>query len=114
MEDIQKELRAISKLCENKAHHNIIEVFGHGQLADAALYYIDMELCDFDLQSCINARLSLNGSNDIKRSQIELPTKLKVSLIFAIMDDIASGLVFIHSHKHVHRDIKPRNSMSFT
>jgi serine/threonine protein kinase len=37
---------------------------------------------------------------------------LKLLNIWTIMNHLASGLVFLHSHGHVHRDLKPRNGTS--
>lgn len=32
--------------------------------------------------------------------------------IWRIMEDITSGIAFIHFHKEVHRDLKPRNGIA--
>jgi serine/threonine protein kinase len=37
---------------------------------------------------------------------------VKSSQIWNIMRQITSGIAFIHSHEEVHRDLKPRNSIS--
>jgi serine/threonine protein kinase len=39
----------------------------------------------------------------------DLPPKLKVAQLWGIMEDIASGVAFIHQKGEVHRDIKPAN-----
>ena len=62
--DVQNELRAIKKLCEDNSHLNLVFVFGHGQFFDAksqlSWFYIDMELCDFDLHDAIQDRQLLS------------------------------------------------------
>ena len=45
--------------------------------------------------------------------QNSLPVRTDVHDIWKIMRDISSGLAFIHRHGEIHRDIKPRNSISF-
>lgn len=40
------------------------------------------------------------------------PSSVKASQIWNIMRQIVSGVAFIHSHAEVHRDLKPRNSVS--
>lgn len=64
-----------------------------------ALYYIDMELCDSNLEQFIQDR-SLSGTQVISMEQI-----------WIIMLHIARGVAFIHTQEEIHRDIKPRNSI---
>jgi len=48
---LQKEVMAIKNLCEPGAHVNIVQVLAHGQLPNAPYYFIDMELCDWNLHN---------------------------------------------------------------
>ena len=51
--DIKNEMRAVVSLCmPHNCHKNIITVFECGCL-HSPLYYIDMELCDFNLETWI-------------------------------------------------------------
>ena len=83
-------------------HVNLIAVLRHNQLPHSHLYYIDMELCDFDLHDYIHS-WSLYDLSGPER-------KRSPSNIFNITREIASGLEFIHKHNKVHRDLKPQNS----
>ena len=72
-------------------------IYQHAQFE--GWYFIDMELCDFNLQQYIYEPDMLNG----------IPT-LDMRTILKIMRDVSRGLAFIHKNKKIHRDIKPQNS----
>lgn len=95
----QNEVRAMSKFCQAESHPHIVEVFRQGEVIDSAYYYIDMELCDGNLDKF------MRDHRPSSSSPIQIP------LVWNIMVQITSGLAFIHEHGEVHRDIKPRNSM---
>jgi serine/threonine protein kinase len=60
-----------------------------------------MELCDLNLDTYLD------------KQHVAVDTLLpitNVNQIWRIMQDITSGVTFIHSHKETHRDLKPRNS----
>jgi|SRR5271155_903564 eukaryotic-like serine/threonine-protein kinase len=101
-DEIQKsfenEVRAISKLCRETAHPHIVSVFRQGEVKDSALYYIDMELCNGNLDQFIRDRGASSS------------TPIIIADVWDIMVQITSGLAHIHSQGEVHRDIKPRNS----
>jgi len=88
----ENEVRAISKLCKSNSHAHIVSVFRLGEVKDSALFYIDMELCDGNLDQFMRDRAAIE-LNDV----------------WSVMVQITSGLAYIHSHGEVHRDIKPRN-----
>ena len=74
-----------------------MQVLRHAPLGDnTAFYFIDMELCDFNLETYMH--------NDNILVNDHLAT---VSIIVQIVD----GLIFIHDHGEVHRDITPQNSV---
>ena len=102
---IANEARAITKLCGN-SHVNIIHVFDHGYL-NSASYFIDMEFCELDLDEYIRGRKTsiyglLDWSKAINRGHA-------IFLIVAIMQQLLSGLIYIHDHLEVHRDLDPKN-----
>jgi serine/threonine protein kinase len=76
-----------------------MEVYRQGEVTDSAYYYIDMELCDENLDQFMRAHRPSSSS------PIQLP------LVWNIMVQITSGLAFIRELGEIHRDIKPRNSM---
>jgi serine/threonine protein kinase len=51
--DIEVEVNAITKLSTSGGHSNIVAILAHGTLPDSNYYYIDMELCDFNLEHYI-------------------------------------------------------------
>jgi len=81
------------------AHRNVVAVVRHGILVNSPSYYLDMELCDYNL-----------GSH-MKGEWMSVPIPEKLTTIAKIADDIANGVAFFHDHKEIHRDIKPQNSI---
>jgi len=67
-----------------------------------------MELCDMSLFEYIhdNANYSAKGLDLFDG----LPPHSKVQQIWSIMEQIASGVAFIHQENFTHRDLKPSNS----
>ena len=112
MEEIDNEFRAVDKLCR-EGNPNIVTVLKHFCMSDKETYAIDMEYCDFTLEHYIQnpvRRVQLwpiddseyNGDENVK----------KWNRIGIIMRSILLGLDFIHSQNEIHRDLKPRNSIS--
>lgn len=91
------------------SHQHIIEILGHGSLgAHTSSYFIDMEYCDGSLHEFINGkRTSVHGLLDYEKW---LENGHLSFFICAILQQILSGLIFIHDHGKVHRDLKPQNS----
>jgi len=76
---------------------NVVLVLQCGMMPNSPYFYIDMELCDFNLASYIGR---LGGSS---RSILG---------VWQIMMDICSALIYIHDQEYVHRDLKPTNGIS--
>jgi serine/threonine protein kinase len=103
-------VQAIEKLCGPGTHVNIVQVFDHGLLSRYPYYFIDMELCAFNLQDFIH-RKSPESSEPIPYlSQLERDDS--ISQIWTIMSQIASAVEYIRRQGRVHRDIKPANGNS--
>jgi len=99
--DIVNEFRAIEELCMKNSHANIVVVYRYDQLGN--WYYIDMELCEFNLAQYIY---------DFDTAIPMLPA-LNMTMVLKIMQDVSRGLAFIHQSQKVHRDIKPQNGICF-
>lgn len=118
-QDIDREANNIAKLLEYGEHENIVRILDYGWALN--FYFIDMELCDFTLRDYIKYHGDGGsiGFIDANLSAPVLATKdcsflERVHNMWAIGSHIASGLEFLHSHKHVHRDLKPANGMHFS
>ena len=116
MEDIENECRAITKLCVSSNHPNIVKVIRHGWLPfNPLIYYIDMEYLPLTLEEHIMKNISILDccieSASVGKVEEELLPVVWTSLKTTsnIVGQIVSGLVFIHSYREVHRDLKPRN-----
>ena len=120
--DVQNELRAIKKLCQDNWHPNLVSVFGHGQFFDRksqlTFFYIDMELCDFNLHDAIQNRQLLSqtitdspavGDGTHATVRDMLPREQELECMMKMLSDLTSGIVFMHGLGEVHRDLKPHN-----
>jgi hypothetical protein len=97
---VQNELRAIAKLCKH-GHRNIIHVIAISDSLDSPYAFIDMELCDLNLEEYIKCNWTMiETAHQMAARELE---------IWNIAKQIVNGLVFIHGQKEVHRDLKPRN-----
>jgi len=109
-QDIENEASAIDRLghCE---HHNLVAVLKHDWL-DSSVYFIDMELCDMNLDKFIYQQLDWTPFTCPDHLNIDLhpPVWWRTNECLDIMFQIANGLDFIHGQGHVHRDLKPHNS----
>jgi serine/threonine protein kinase len=103
-DEILNEFRAIKKLCLESCQENLVAVYRYGKLPGSPYYYIDMELCDLNLQEYIYEFERRGFSSSFP--------PLDTTAVFQIMRDVSGGLAFIHERKEVHRDIKPNNSSS--
>jgi serine/threonine protein kinase len=109
-DDIKNEERAIKKLCGKPTHKNIVEVLRLGDLFNSPYYFIDMELCDFNLEDYIYRDLDLPIQTSTPRFVTSAPSEAEALPIWKIMMEITSGVEFIHSKDEIHRDLKPSNS----
>jgi serine/threonine protein kinase len=105
---LQKEVKAIKRLCGPGAHANIVQVLDHGQLSKSPYYFIDMEFCDLNLHDYIHRETSPEPSESTPYF-IRGAVSSSSLQIWVVMSQIAAGAEYIHQKGHVHRDIKPAN-----
>lgn len=118
-EDIEKEARVISSFQANSGHRNIVKILGQGWVKSSFNYYfIDMELCEFTLNDYIKYHrdsepllVAKNSIDSLYPAFAEQGTSMmsRMHNVWAIGEQIACGLEFMHQHGLVHRDLKPCN-----
>ena len=107
--DLQNEVRAVEKLCEPGSHKNIVSVLRHGRFPPL-LYFIDMEVCELNLENYIHRKWPAEIVAKVPHFTNDVPARTRMSQVWEILEDITSGVAFIHLNKEIHRDLKPRNS----
>ena len=110
-EDINNEIRAVVKLCAANQNENIVQVIRWGQLPKSPYFFIDMELCDFNLETYVLQDWKPDVARKIPHfANFDLLTPpQRLAQMLTIMRDIVNGVAFIHRNNEVHRDLKPRN-----
>jgi serine/threonine protein kinase len=105
------EARAINKL-RTKPSDNLVSVIKHGWFPDSTTYFIDMELCEANLERYIQDPTPMLYDQLSNPRLLNIPPSANRGFLktWDIMEQIASGLEVIHSANEVHRDLKPRNS----
>jgi serine/threonine protein kinase len=104
-------MRAVEKLCMTQpTHRNIVSVFEYGRLGPF-LYYIDMELCQLNLNQWIYGKWNDAEKKELPFLTAELPPRMRMGQVWDIMEDITQAVAFIHNAHEVHRDLKPSNGL---
>lgn len=103
-DDIVRELQKIVRVCKDQTK-NIVEVYDIGDIsADSVAVYFDMELCSMNLQDYIQGDYNI----DILRWRLPDEPNTLFGLI-GIMEQVMSGIEFIHGQGIVHRNLCPQN-----
>ena len=103
---------------------NLVKILKDGWFPDGTYFFIDMELCAFDLADFIQVAYGHPVSNSSTRVHSQLlslshaveeissstsPRQLRFSGITNILTQITAGVKFMHSYNAIHRDLKPGN-----
>jgi len=102
-------VRAVDKLCKLGAHPNIVPVFRRGKFNSSDYYYLDMELCDLNLEKYLKRDWTASMREKFPFFSCEMPPEMRMSQVWEIMENIRNGVAFIHELHEIHRDLKPRN-----
>jgi len=93
---------------------NIVSILGCGHFPQTPFYFIDMEYCDFNLDTYIYSKWDKSAIDTKQLGHFVdfdlLNPDQKLGGLLTIMRDIANGVACLHRHRQVHRDLKPRNS----
>jgi len=136
--DIENEADVVSKVCQvGRSCQNVVEMYEHGWLDKTkSLYFIDMEYCSETLKARISGAPKHTKHHDMERDStqefLEQNTKdifpssnfrllvhrtpeegnsiqFDFESVAKIVEDIVSGLAYLHKHETVHRGLKPGN-----
>jgi serine/threonine protein kinase len=104
---MEVEVRETKRMAEN-GDENVIKILQLGLLPNSPYQFVDMEQCDFSLESYVSSpethpfQLSTSFPNEGYQSQI-----------WDIIMQITRGVAHLHHNNAIHLNLKPRNGSSF-
>jgi serine/threonine protein kinase len=114
-DELLNERRGIEKVYRRGTHENIVTVLAHGWLPDQSFYCVDLELGEVALSNYIHdyyTTIKAVFPND-DLSPFDLTEEAwRVFNAWSIINQISSGLEFIHRSGQIHGDLKTTNSIS--
>lgn len=103
------------KIC-TVGNQNIVGILRHGWFDTASLCFIDMELCDLNLDDYINCRSTFVTQaptllNEPVFVAQDCAAHVQMLNTWTIINHIAQGIESIHENNYTHRDLKPANGI---
>ena len=74
------------KLCSQGSHKNIVALLAHGDLPGMQFYFLDMELCDLDLQAYIRLQWKEFLENRVNDLPLAIPDLLQILGFLQVRD----------------------------
>ena len=107
MDEIENEVTNIGSL---GSHRNLVDIIALGSFATnlgKPYFFVDMELCDYDLRVLKKDRGLIQAMQTSDASSIHN----EIQEVLIIMKDITAAVMYIHEKSNVHRDLNPKNSI---
>jgi serine/threonine protein kinase len=114
-DEIENEIRAIRKLSAKDGHQNIVRILGTGKMRHSPCYFIDMELCQLNLEQYIYSKERhhyATGRSSPPYFDRSASSSMNFEKIKGVMTEITRGVEYIHGCGEIHRDLKPANGLS--
>jgi serine/threonine protein kinase len=108
----ENELRIIDRF-RSRRHQHVVAIIGHGQLEPLNRIYIDMQLCDMNLDNYLYSNTGgnlLGITSPAPPQACTFPENMQNAC--TIISQISEGVGFLHQENLVHRDLKPSNGTS--
>lgn len=112
-EEVRHEIQTIVELCMS-GEGNIVDVLRHGWFQSGSHCFIDMELCETNLEEYIHHRETVyHEAPHLLTDPVFVGDDCEPSLhiwnSWVIANNIIRGISFIHARGYTHRDLKPAN-----
>jgi serine/threonine protein kinase len=109
--EIAERLEDSLQLCRTP-HENILQIISHGLLEQhRTTYFIDTEYCDLSLERYMYSKKSLDlGEVMLLQDYSKMVGDGNLApFICGVMQELLSGLIFLHRSGRKHGDLSPRN-----
>ena len=103
-------IQAIDDVTNQNTSDNVILILRKNWQQKEPNYYVDTELCEASLEQYIRYKEPFSYELDSNPRLFDAPDLGRgIWNVWDIMEQISSGLEFIHNSKYLHLNLKPRN-----